>query len=197
MKTIKVRGKNTHIPTSWVEVTAEMWLRLIQIDENSREFELIAALTGEPEEFFLKSKDTLLDVKFFKELEWYTKPINLITLERKDEVVVGDKTIPIPKDLGFKTLGQKMLLQQSMRENKDNIDAAILRAFAIYIAPLYYEKEFDGDTVEPFIEEFVNKMPIIEVYPIGSFFLQSLLDYQKWRVGNYIASMTQSRLEQA
>ena len=193
MISIKVSGKSVTIPTSWVEMTAAMWLRIMEMPADSDDFDLVAALSGEEKELFMKSKDTDLDMKFFAHLGWYSKPLDFKNMKVPKTVQIDGKEVVIPKDLGYETLGQKIYLQQIVKKNLDNIELAVPYAFAIYVMPKYTEKDFNADDVDEFIEKFVGKMRITDVFPIGSFFLLKSLDYLKWRVSDYLEGMTQTK----
>lgn len=193
MKSIKVSGRMVTIPTSWVDMTAAMWLRVMEMPKDADDFDLISALSGEKKELFLKSKDTNLDMKFFAHMGWYGQPLNFAEINVPKMIKIGDKEVKIPMDLGYKTLGQKIYLQQIVKQKLENIEMALPYAFAIYMMPEYTGKDFDADDVDGFIEEFVWGMRIIDVFPIGSFFLQKSIDYLKWRVSGYLEEATRTR----
>lgn len=193
MKIIKVSGKPVTIPTSWVDVTVEQWLRIMQMTDYSDQMELIAALSGESKGFFLSSKDADLDLKFIVHLGWYAEPPKFaeIPIPKTVKLVMDEveKEVKIPTDIGFKTLGQKIYLNNKLSELVESVNLALPYAFATYMMPLFTEKDFDDEAIDEFVTKYVNKMRILDVFPVGSFFLKKSLDYLDLKVKNYLEAM--------
>ena len=191
MKRIILCGKRVSIPESWIELSTGMWVQLMNIADGTTELALISAFTGLSEEVLSKSKDINIDRKVFGIVGWYSVPIDFKALKRKTKVTVAGKEVKIPKDLGFKTLGQKILLQQRMKTTKGSLSSLIPYAFAVYTAPEVLGDEYDLSNVDEFVESEINKIPIIDVFPIASFFLRKSIDSMNLRVLSYTEQLTQ------
>lgn len=185
MKRFKVCGEKVEIAESWFELTVEAWVKLMGITDKSSEVNLIAAFTGISVADLNKSKDTNIDLKVFAHTGWYSQPINFSDLKRGKTITVDGKTVNVPKDLGFKTLGQKIILQQKIKETEGSLSELIPYAFAVYIAPELYGKDYDLEGLDDFVDKFVNKLLIVEVFPIASFFLKKSIAYMSSRVKSY------------
>lgn len=185
MKKIKVCGESVEIAESWLELTTGVWAKLMGITDDSSELELIAAFTGISVADLKSSKDTGLDLKVFAHTGWYAQPIDFSALKQKKTITVDGKTVNVPKDLGFKTLGQKILLQQKIKKTEGTLSQVVPFAFAVYIAPEIYGSDYDLENADKFVEEFVNKLLIIDVFPIASFFLKKSIGYMNLRLRSY------------
>jgi len=185
MKTLKICGEKVKIAESWLELTTGTWAKLMEITDESSEVELIAALTGLSIADLNESKDTNVDLKVFAVTDWYAQPLDFSALKQAKKITVDGKTVNVPKDLGFKTLGQKIILQQKIKKPEGKLSQLVPYAFAVYIAPEVYGKDYDLENVGDFLIEHVNNLPIVSVFPIASFFLKKSIDYMSSRVKSY------------
>ena len=195
MKKIKLNDETLTIPTSWEEVTTETWMRLMKIKNPADETELFSALTGKPQLFFIESEDVDLDAQLWASLGWYINPIDFNSIEIERKVVMGNSTLDIPKDLGYKTFGQKVYVTQKIKEadiSKNGLSLIIPDAFAAYMMPEFTGEKFDTDKLEDWKNEYVMPMPIVRVYPIGSFFLKSCID----SLGSKLNDLSQYLIQQ-
>lgn len=185
MKNIKVCGEKVRVAESWFELDTQTWVRLMKLTDESSEVDLIAAFTGISVADLSKAKDTNIDLKVFALTGWYSKPINFSDLRCGKTITVDGKTVKVPKDLGFKSLGQKIILQQKIKKTEGSLSELIPYAFAVYIAPEVYGEEYDLEELDAFVDKFVGELPIVEVFPIASFFLKKSIAYMSSRVKSY------------
>lgn len=192
MKKVKFCGRVVNFPTDWIEVTTEMWLKIIGLDDKTDDLSLMSVITGIEKDELEKSQDDNIELVFFENMQWYVTPINLTSLDVPKSIIIDGVKIEIPKDLGYKTLGQRIYMQQTIRQNYENIDKVLPIAYGVYVMPEFTGQPFDAEKIDAFMSDVVMKRPIVEVFPIGSFFLRKSLDYLNLRMKDYLKIMTQT-----
>lgn len=89
-------------------------------------------------------------------------------------IEVNGHKIEIPKNLRKLSVGQAMILRQRMdTQPKEQL---ITYATAVYLQPLYFNNLPDSDQVE-MLEAVLKRCTVIEIFPIGYFFLRRLSNY--------------------
>jgi len=173
------------VPVSWDETTTELFQRIIKEWDMDKAMadrdpvKLFAIISNKPYTTIIESENydlqTILDAVCA-----YVYYTNLPT-EVKDEFMLLNKVVKIPKDLSGLTVGQAIIIRQRMDTVKD-IRELISFACAVFIQP-YFDGElindrfkkaqFDMERVRQ-LEEAILQMPITYTYPIGFFFLNRL-----------------------
>jgi len=166
-----------------------MWMRLREWDGKDyvKGFSLIMGIDYD---IISRSKSKKLYRTLFDVLSWTGQYVDWAKLEVPEFLTIGEKDIQIPKDLGAHTLGQKILVHQAMLE-RDNVTQALPVALAVYLDPLYHGSDFDRDRSIKF-EETILKLPVLEAYPTGIFFLTRLLPSPSYGISDLLRLLGRS-----
>ena len=194
MKTILLQYQDKtlecSLPESWNEVDLQTFFRLEQGWDKSSLLGLFSALTGLDLQTLgnvtAKSGKALYD-----HIEWLSWDNSLISKEMKGRTVsfLG-KTVTVPKDVEWETLGQyEMAAQVIANEPKD--EKRIPRLIAIYLQKAY-DGTFQAANVSA-IEQAVLKEPAIAMLPLYSFFLRRLKKSQKIGIRFFLQLLKQLR----
>jgi len=179
-------------PAGWHEVTVDMAQRIAQWSGDK--IELFNILTGTS---YAKIKaDTSLGSAFFDAINFAYFPATVANepLPKVLRIDAGH-IIEIPKKVGSLTIGQAIAVRERLEQvekrlsetpktyffktSKEEIgvsyyEEAISFAVAVYLQPLYDKAEFDLNRAKN-LEQFILKMPITLIYPIGFFLLSQHL----------------------
>jgi hypothetical protein len=201
---IKVNDEVTTIafPTSYHDLTYGQFLRLRF--ENTKDIGVVLEiLTGMSRSIWMNLGISEYD-KVIKFLNWLIEsPIKWDELPMPEKLTIGGKSYLVPKDLGLKTFGQKIVLESRITEiitnifgstDKKNISndiksnvliksqnsliSVIPFTVAVYMQPEVTGTQFDESLV-PSVEHQILDARAVEVYPIGNFFIRSLLGSAK------------------
>lgn len=185
LKTNK-RELGLHLPNCWPDVTFKQWLQLRHDYDGKDLLKLISIMSGKSLKDIqvLPSStaklDSLQSIKFI-----YDDTFDFDMLPIPEIITIGKKDYLIPKDVMKETFGQKVMLMQYIsdpdfyidlpKKNEDDEQSReysklLHIAAAIYMQPLLDDAPFDADKAEGYFDKFM-KMPVTDVYPIGSFFL--------------------------
>jgi hypothetical protein len=199
--TLVLNGREkVRCPAGWHEVTVDMAQKIAQWSGDK--IELFNILTGTN---YAKIKaDTSLGSQFFDVINfaYFPSPVANAELPKVLRVDAGH-IIEIPKKVGSLSVGQAIAVREHLEKvesrintsiesgskfkysfnvNKDGTafmyDEAISFAVAVYLQPLYDKAEFDLERTKN-LEQFILKMPITLIYPIGFFLLSQHLKYGK------------------
>lgn len=185
------RKLSLHIPSSWYDVTFEQWLQLQAWDKKDL-IKLIAILSGESLDTILTLPSSKADMKTLKSLSFlYDPAFELDQIKMPKVLRLDDMVIEIPQDIMKETLGQKIMLMQFINDPDYSVQieaevketdkvkgtpevrdhAKVLHiCAAIYLQPALDQSNFDAEKAEGYFDKFL-KLPVTDVYPIGSFFL--------------------------
>jgi hypothetical protein len=179
---VTINGKMYKIPQSWEDITVRKYLDLRGLSEISyNEADFLSIMLDCPVKDILKNEDVDFEFEIFSQLEWYrTKPIDLEKLILPSSIKIGDKDFKVTKDIGYKSYGQKVALQDRIKisANADPIEV-IPYAIAIYFYDDYYpdiEELPDDDAINAFVDDIVMGCSIVQAYPVGYFFLMRLVE---------------------
>ena len=135
MITAEVNKVKYNIPTSWLDVSYKQWLN---IQSEKDEITILSILTTIPKE--------LLEQMTSGQLSKLLLAISFI----QTQPTLGESKTDI--DMRKYTYGQKILLQQLIEKNKDNIMLIIGDVVSLYSTKKYNEnyatKEVDGSFIE-------------------------------------------------
>ncbi len=180
MKTIKIVTSKKEIvlviPESWEEVTVQMFIRLEKEGwDNADIIHILSILSGES----LRELDNIKDLTLFDTISDYlgfitVKPPDFEGLAISNKFTIDGKEFDVPQDLELETLGQKILVASLVQ---GNIVKAIPEALAIYFQPIFDGTDFNRRRIPALVHK-INKTPIMEAYPIVSFFFQKLAGFR-------------------
>ena len=180
-------GEKVKCANSWKTCSTEVFQNIIQHWEPEKElkdrsvlklFNILIGFEVSPEEDDLDLEAAIWECTRFV----YMEPMDFTKLPVPKTITVGGKVISFPQDLGRLKIGQNIHVRQELLNVKDaNVVMAITTA--IYLQPLYdkltyglQESLFDFHSAKN-LEREVLKMSIVDVYPIGFFFLKQLRSY--------------------
>lgn len=174
----KIDGKKYSLPDSWADVTVSQYRELKENAHTEDIVKTLSILTGVEYDTLYNTKridvmDKLLPFLVFLKEESFDN-------NKPKEVTVQGKRYPVA-DLGGYSWGQRIQAFKAMaKADKDKGDIYPVLSFvvAVYLYPIVTGNKYSTDEAEKFSKEVVDKMPITEAWPIGSFFLSS---YLKWR----------------
>lgn len=181
----KTEHHSFDVPTCWEDVTYRQFADLDKHKENLADTcVLLSCLTGltYKECYEMNEKDILGQI--VPRLTFLNEQLNPDELPMPDFIYHQGKSIGIPTNIKQKTFGQKIVLQTLLKKRIDANEPAVNLlplCMAVYLAPEYYNEEFDGAKVSGF-EKLVWDMPALKVYPIGSFFLRASMKLLKRKI---------------
>lgn len=163
-------------PSSWEEVSLG---QLVAIEKSSKDVvEVFSILSGVDFEIIEESTDDkLLDQLYavthfiFTAPDWDKLPI-------PKTLLIGEKIITPPEDIGNETLGQKILFDQALMDSKKTVEI-IPMILAIYLQPVISGEKFDRLKI-PETLELLNQQPAILMYPLAGFFLNKPKNLQRF-----------------
>lgn len=191
------------VPNSWDECSTNLFFELAGAD-HSDYIEMIAILSGLPRSVISQSRQLDLDTILDPHLTWMGEQINWKKIKPPKEIYFGIKTLKVPTDLDLETFGQKLVMDSIIDENTKtkgkgkgkqsvvNLSKLIPAAFAVYFAAKYYEKDFERELVDEFLP-IVGELPIMTVYPIGSFFLKTHFGFGNLTLFDWLLKETTMR----
>lgn len=201
------KEQTIQFPTSYHDLTYGQFLRLRTEYKGSDLGHLLDILTGIPRPVWMNLPIAEAS-KIIQGLQWIiTGAFKWDELPVPAQITYAGKAYNIPKDLGLETFGQKIVLEarldaalkapfykptkpEDFKNLLTNTVSAQLAASIPYIVAVYMQprvtgKPFDETEVAAFELEILN-CRAVEVYPIGNFFIRSLL-------GSLMRGLTPSR----
>ncbi len=190
MVVLRVNGNRVQCPTCWADVSTNTFLKIRKkwepekpIQERNR-IKLFGLLTGTNYEKVSQSEDYGLEAAIYEVTEFvYSEQIDFSALPIPDKLDISGVTVTIPKNVGSLTIGQNAIVRQSINQAQDEI-ATICTVSAIYLQPFYMAESVNGKLVKAAfemerakeLEPLLLSMPIVQIYPIGFFFLKKLAE---------------------
>lgn len=178
MKTpFKLEGKEVHIPTSWGQVTTTMFFKLRKW-EGEDFIEFLSIVTGLKYDTLFKLRQSEVDEKLMPYLEWFDAEVKWDKLKPPKKIRFGEQRYDARIKPEEEPFGKKILLQQAITKSKGDLVANIPTAVAIYFCDKVTGEEFTKKLADTFRAQ-VMKASILDVYPLGAFFLKTLLASSK------------------
>ena len=193
MIALTLSKKKAKAPTTWHEVTVAMAQKICEWDATDK-IALFNILTGTN---YAKVKaSTEIGSKFFDVIDFVYLRSTVAMAPVPKSLKIGCKIIPMPQNVGKLSIGQLIYLRQKMEAVQVKLDAdvkanpdltkfafkngfifdsLISTAVATYLQPLYDNADFDEGSAQS-IEAMILDMNIVDVYPIGFFFLNQQLN---------------------
>jgi len=194
MISLTLDKKKVKAPTSWHEVTVAMAQKICNEWDASDKIALFNILTATN---YAKVKaSTDIGSKFFDVIDFVYFRSTVAMAPVPKALKIGCKIILIPNKVGKLSTGQLIYLRQKMEavqvkleadvkanpdltkfafKNGFIFDSLISTAVATYLQPLYDKADFDEERAQT-IEAMILDMNIVDVYPIGFFFLKQQLN---------------------
>jgi hypothetical protein len=172
-------GKTKHeIPSSWNDVTFGQWSDLQNTED---EMEIVSIMTGIPLELVSKFDEASLyrisltlgfmlsEPNFEKtELpEYLIAVLNPRTLRQKE------KRIEIIQDIKTKTFGQKIFLQELLKQNDKDLMRLMTDVVLIYSQPQFNGEKFDDSKINEYRNSF-RKTKLLNLYSVAMFYIEQL-----------------------
>ena len=194
-------GKDVLIPENWDELTLRHYIAISRGVKDT--VGVVVALTGLSEREVLNSNPNVIEMKVLPFVDWVieTEP-NFNVNEVPKTIKIKDKQVKVPKELEFKTYGQKVYLtnrimevfkdqqdpEESIKNEKflENFIELIPDALATYLYPEYSGKPFDTEELAEFREFVLDNTKAKEGYPIAYFFLMRSIDSMKSRISTLV-----------
>lgn len=206
---LKHNGKSImkfSIPESWEESTLR---QMIQWKEQSAKGQIefckqLEIMTGIPETDWENCSATNVDALLLPMLEWMKEPLSeqyLMSLPVPETVTINGKAIEIPKDIDFKTFGQKITFQTEMakyavKDTEGGITGFELSFFPVAIGIYCYPFEkFEDKKAFEFAKE-CELLPLKIAFPLAAFFLRRYSVSSNGIKSSYTMSRTNKSKEQ-
>jgi len=183
-------------PTSWRTCSTGVFQSIIREWEPDKEikdrsvlklFNLLIGMEVSPEEDDLDLEAAIWECTRFV----YQESMDFTKLPVPDQIILNNKLIQFPKDLGRLKIGQNIHVRQALQSVKDP-NEVISIVTAIYLQPAFDaityginkdESKFDYHRALE-VEKIILQQPITLVYPVGFFFLKQLRSYGKGLIPN-------------
>lgn len=164
-------------PTTYQDLTVTEFLYLINWDGLDYT-ELISLWTGEAYDLCLnhidRVKPNTFDFLNMNVVDFLNK------LERPNKLVIDGKSVKIPEDLMIESFGKKLIVSNMLQrvnqaeEPTTEILNNLSYIVAVYLCDRFYGK-FESSSI-PELVGFIDKLKIVDVYPIALFFFRKLND---------------------
>lgn len=184
------------IPNSWDECSTDLFFKLAATDHTDY-VAMLSILSGLDKKTLSNAKQLGLDHILEPHLNWMGDEIDWKHIEPPKEIYLGLKKLTVPTDLDLESFGKKLVLDSMVdqctksvdEKSQVNMTKLIPYAFAVYFADKYYDEDFDTDLVERFLPK-VGELPIMTVYPIGTFFLRTYYGFGASTWSDYLLKET-------
>lgn len=153
---------------SWAEVTMKEMIELSELTNEANTLDVIAILTGIPKDTISNAKvESIESIVPF--LNWTNTAFDFQMLDVPKTVEIMGVEYRVPDDLGLKSYGQKISIEQDMAK-QGNALRMMVKILATYFQPIVLKADYDGDAAELF-ETNILQMKAVEAYPVATFFL--------------------------
>lgn len=196
---LKINGVEYECADSWDKTKTRQYQRIVRewdqdkpVEERNF-FKLFGILTDSNFSSFNASIEN--ELKIWHCVEWVTRdgfPERSIKT-----FTVGDKTVDIPQEIKYLSIGQNIHARQALEKSATLVDKdgnivdcdCYSLLVAIYIQPLIDGGVFNFQKAKE-LEKVIAEMPITEVRSVGFFLLQNAVQYGKRRVKRWNQTRT-------
>lgn len=207
-KVISADGSESHynLPQNWHEVTVKQYQQL-RTKYHGDEAHFLEILSGLPRETWMNQEKKFVE-DVLVECSWIgDKQIAFDELEIPKEFTINDNQIQIPGDLGLETFGQKVLIDNRIKDFvQENIKAMkgkggnrymvielIDYVCAVYLCKWIVGKEkFDTGDLDIALLH-VQNTPAYLIYPIAGFFLRRSID--SMNIGKTLSRLERRKIQ--
>ena len=177
MVTITINKVVFNIAENISELCTFQYCEMNKHRDNLNIVRLLSILTG-IDYTVLNNSDCSQFEPILQLLNFDSKDKPLHEIECPESIVIDKKEIEVIKEIGQETFGQKVFAQQIVNdmiaERCDKIEA-LVKVAAIYLQPKI-DGSFDDKKARQ-LETKLMELPIIDVYPVGNFFLSKYVNY--------------------
>lgn len=172
---IKFKAKNINyqIPSSWSEVTYSQWKRLIDTDND---LEIISILSGMEIDIVTRLDDKSL-YNISRLLSFVGVELDVKKYEAPETLTIKlnhkDIRIDLIKDIKEKTFGQKIYLQELLKEYNDDIFSCMIDIILIYSQPQIDNSDFNIDRIEELRYSFEDLF-LVDLYSTAMSYINQL-----------------------
>ena len=176
MKKIQIDKDVYGMPEGWHDVIVNQFLELRNC-EDADFIKILSVLINAPYDKVFACNPEMIARKVFPMLDWYfDETFNFDELKIPPKLSVQGKKYPIPRDIRLKSFGQKLHIEEVMREMCDPV-SKMPYIVAIYMYPVITKNKFDIESLDEFTKNTIGNCKITEIYPIANFFLIKLRKY--------------------
>jgi hypothetical protein len=176
MKKIQIDKDVYNLPEGWHDVIVNQFLELRNC-ENADFIKILSILISAPYDKVFACDPEMIAKKVIPMLGWYfDETFNFDELKIPPKLSIRDSEYPIPRDIRLKSFGQKIHLEEIMRDMRDPV-AKMPYVVAIYMYPVVTKNKFDIESLDEFTKNTIGNCKITEIYPIANFFLTKLKKY--------------------
>jgi len=167
-------------PDCYEALTLEQYQRLFthwDLDKEVHErdyFKLITILAG----FKIEDRTPEKEEAVYQLTRWINEQPFPYSKEVPKFVVIDNRSIEIPKELGGLSVGQNIMLRQLVDKSK-YLEECFSMAIAIYLQPLFDKAPFSYSRAKEF-ERVIRGMKAKDMYGLG-FFLSSRVMRSGWK----------------
>lgn len=175
-----IEEKKINLPSTWQEVTLGQYIDMINYRDELNTIRLLSIMSGVSYAKLMNIDESKFDYRIMEAMDFLLTPIDVYELKDVESITINGKEINIP-DPSKCTIGQKLLMQQMTRvaQVQETLHAELIAtSCAIYLQPVIDNKPFDDSRLEE-IKKIVYTLPLVEIYPVGSFFLNGWLRFLK------------------
>lgn len=180
MKTpFKLAGEEVSLPTSWGEVSTSMFFKLRKWDGDDF-IKFLSIVTGLKYDLLFKLRQAEVDDKLMPYLDWWDDKIKWDGLKPPKKIRFDGTRYNARIKPEEEPFGKKVMLQQAITKSKGGLVSNIPTAVSIYMCDYVTGEDFTKALADKFRPQ-VMKASIMDVYPLGAFFLKTLLASSKKR----------------
>lgn len=185
MVTIKINQTEYDIPTDWKEITLRQYIELATYIDDVSHIRLLSIFTGIDFDILANFPCDEFKIEVMPEMNFLQEEIDVLLLQRKKQVKIGEHLFDVILDPSNERLGQKLFMQQIVDTAITNnlphhtlVAPVIANYYAPYIHP---QKKWEEKHIKEF-EQLVLNMPMVDAYPEANFFLRGYIRYSTKKV---------------
>lgn len=188
------------IPQGWHEVTVRMYadLNKYRLQIRNDFVRVLSILSRVPYETLFTLPEDKIFANIVPMLSWMNEKFEVDNLPTVEEFFVQGKLIKVPEKITKLSWGQRIIAESRIKpllDNEENLFTFIPIICSIYLSEQYFGKEFDAEKIDEFTEILWDE-PIINVYPVGAFFLPNLTKLLRMKTPDLPQHKTRNSLRQ-
>jgi len=199
MTPILIDNKNIYIADCWEDVTVDQFVKLISnADCVNPVANIIAALTGIDYDV-IESMKCDVSESVMSAISFVGNVPDFSAMKTPDKITIGDKLLPVIKDITEECFGQKIMVQQKINdcvESGKDLSTLIAFTIATYFQPAFYNEKYSGKKAEEF-EQITKHCKILEAFPVANFFLSRYINSQQKKTSTSTSRQQKKNSKQA
>lgn len=195
----KLGEKEFDMKTSWGEITVKEFTELMKSENTGSVTAQLSVITGLTKEE-IQSANSIDIEKLLLHTEFLNTLPDLEKIKKTipEAIRIGDKTLPVIKDLTLEPWGCKEVLYTEMIrcvQVDGHLMNCVAYAIATYFYKAYHGKDFDPAKMDEIIKA-AEQCSFIEVFPVANFFLNKSKKYILTNGQNLKQNMNPMRSQQ-